>query len=129
MKNGSLAVYEGFPSISSASTSSSASTLGVRFVKVLTRKLSTTIVKRNKDPESKPLARREFVPFSDLGGYSGVFLTGEDPLWLLATDHGPTRLFDHAEKGVYAFSTLRLESDTSRYIMQSKLVCLEVPGR
>lgn len=73
------------------------------------------------DDESPP-ARREFVPFAGFGAYSGVFVTGEDPFWLVASDHGPVRLFDHGEKGVYSFSPIFFTAADAHYIVQSKTV-------
>ena len=81
LANGAFAAYEAFPCVD-VPTSRKAS-LGVRFVKVLTRRLSMPIARRGRnavagDDESPP-ARREFVPFAGFGAYSGVFVTGEDP--------------------------------------------------
>lgn len=49
-------------------------------------------------------------------------MTGEDPLWLLASDHGPARIFDHSEKKVYGFSKLMAEGEEADYIFQSRIV-------
>jgi cleavage and polyadenylation specificity factor subunit 1 len=125
LANGSLAVYEAFPSISAASSSSREASLGVRFVKVATRRLSMPVARRGKrgaGEDELPPPRREFVPFSRLQGLTGLFATGEDPFWILATDHGPARLFDHADKGVYGFSSIAFEAEEAQYMIQSKAV-------
>lgn len=49
-----------------------------------------------------------------------MFLTGEDPMWLVASDHGSARLFDHSEKGIYAFT--RAAGEGGRFLVQSKVV-------
>lgn len=122
LTNGSLAVYEAFSSTSAPVPSSTRNaTLGVRFVKVLNRRLSIPVVRRSKVVDAIPPAAREFVPFHDLASFSGAFITGEDPLWLLATDHGPARLFDHSDRSIYGFT---LDSGIGQYLIQSKTVSL-----
>lgn len=108
--------------------------LGVRFVKTLTRRLPITIARRPRPgvaEDELPLARREFVPFTSFGRFSGVFSTGEDPFWLIATDHGPVRHFDHGERGVYSFSPQASDSEGADYIVRSKTVSgiSLIPGR
>lgn len=84
------------------------------------------IVRRGRKPvaeDAEPTpARREFVPFSNFAAHSGVFVTGEDPFWLVASDHGPVRLFDHGEKGVYSFSPIFFNAGDAQYVVQSKAV-------
>jgi hypothetical protein len=120
LKNGSLAVYEGFTAVSAALSSTRPATLGVRFVKTLTRRLPA--ISRKKTSDNLPPPRREFVSFNDIGGYSGAFVTGEDSLWLITSDHGPARLFDHFEKGIYGFS--KLVGGENEYVVQSRSVSL-----
>ena len=122
LKNGALAVYEAFPSISAAASATRPATLGVRFVKVLTKRLPNPPPRRRgAAPEDFPPAKRELVPFNDLNGYTGVFVTGEEPAWLVAADHGPAQLYDHGEKGVYSFSPVAFEAgDGIDFVVQSK---------
>lgn len=127
MKNGALAVYEAFPSISAA-TVSRPSSLAVRFVKTVTRRLPIVVRARAKAGDNSiPPPKRELVEFESIDGYSGAFLTGEDPLWILASDHGPVRLFDHAEKGIYGFSKLSSNADGKEYVTQSRTVSHLIP--
>lgn len=123
LTNGALAVYEAFPSISAAASSTRPATLAFRFVKVLTRRLPVPPPRRrNAAPEDFPPARRELVPFAGLGGYSGAFVTGEEPYWLVAADHGPAQLYEHAEKGVYAFAKVEgaQGAEADEFVVQSK---------
>ncbi|KAI5476013.1 cleavage and polyadenylation specificity factor subunit 1 [Pseudohyphozyma bogoriensis] len=108
LSNGSFAAYEAIPSISAAATSSRPESLGVRFVKTVTKRLPTLIARRPKrgavDQDVLEPPRREFVPFTGIQGYTGAFVTGEDPFWILASDHGPAHIYDHGEKAIYGFS-------------------------
>lgn len=123
LSNGSLAVYEAFPSISAAASSTRPASLGVRFVKVVIRRLPTPVFRRPKPgvPEVE-VPRREFVRFSQIQGYAGVFVTGEDPLWLVASDHGPARLVEHSEKGIFGFSQAAFDASDADFVMQTRTV-------
>jgi cleavage and polyadenylation specificity factor subunit 1 len=100
--------------------------LGVRFVKVVARRLPIPLVRRARPgvdtSDDLPPPRREFIPFSHFGAYSGVFITGEDPFWLLASDHGPAHLYDYSEKNVHAFSPVVGEFKGAHFMTQSKTV-------
>jgi cleavage and polyadenylation specificity factor subunit 1 len=85
--------------------------LGIRWVKVHSQTLGAArpVRARNDDDGLGPASRR-LVPFSDLGGHSGLLITGEAPLWLLAEDTASPRLVDCAFKPLYGFTTLAAES-------------------
>lgn len=119
MSNGSLAAYEAFPSTSAPATLSRRATLGVRFVKVATRRLSVPVIRRGKVVDDLPPPRRDLIPFENLASYSGAFITGEDPIWLIASDHGPIHLYDHSDKSVYGFSAA---ATVGECLIQSKSV-------
>ncbi|KAK4697553.1 cleavage and polyadenylation specificity factor subunit 1, partial [Phenoliferia sp. Uapishka_3] len=117
LTNGSFAAYEGFPSVIAARPSTRPNgSLGVRFVKVLVKRLPAPRTKRQGDLEP---ARRSIVPFSHVQGYSGAFILGEDPFWLVASDHGPAHLYEHSEKGLYGFSGFTFGSEGG-YLSQSR---------
>lgn len=84
--------------------------------------------KRAEGQDDLPPPKRDFIPFSDLSGYTGVFSTGEDPVWLIATDHGPARILDHADKGVYGFTSSDGNGD---FVVQTRQVraCRVETGR
>lgn len=126
MSNGALAIYEAFPSTTAEHPSSRPRSLGVRFVKSVTRRLPLLMPRRTRKGEGEgdvlPPPRREFVPFLDVQGYSGVCVTGEDPLLLIAPDHGPVRIYDYGEKGLYGFSKIVSESAEAGYVAVSRSV-------
>ena len=144
LKNGALAIYEAVASISAASggrrrweDGARPGSLGVRFVKTFSRRLAVPVVRRSKKQTNGaeaalPPPRREFVPFGDLDGYRGVFVTGEDAGWIVADDHGPARFHDAADRGVYGFSELRDPDEGARHryllharaVRHSSLVCV-----
>lgn len=122
LTNGALAVYEAFPSISSARQSPREATLGARFVKTSMRRLPAPIIRKGKRAEGQddlPPPKRDFVPFSNLSGFTGLFSTGEDPVWIIATDHGPAQILDHADKGIYGFA---VSDETGCYTVQTRQV-------
>ncbi|KAL8292101.1 hypothetical protein RQP46_001567 [Phenoliferia psychrophenolica] len=119
LSNGSFAAYEGFPSVLSARPSTRPSgSLGVRFVKVLVKRLPAPRTKRTPG-DTLEAPRRDLVPFHDVQGFSGAFVLGEDPFWLVAADHGQAHLYEHGEKGVYGFSPCRFEEEGG-YVVQSR---------
>lgn len=54
-------------------------------------------------------------------------MTGDDPLWLIASDHGSAKLIDHSEKSVYAFSPVAFAAEGAHYLVQSRTVSLVLP--
>ncbi|KAM0749012.1 hypothetical protein T439DRAFT_382097 [Meredithblackwellia eburnea MCA 4105] len=118
LTNGSLAVYEGHSSVSAASSATRPEgSLGLRFVKVCIKRLPPP---RRRVAGSPEPAKREFVPFACVDGYSGVFVTGEDPMWVLAADHGQANIYEHSVKGVYSFSEFTFEDEGAGYIVQTR---------
>lgn len=86
------------------------------------RRLPVPIIRKGKraeEQDSMPPPKRDFVQFSNLSGFTGLFSTGEDPVWLIATDHGPAQILDHADKGVYGFSG---PNDDGEYTIQTRQV-------
>ncbi|BGP01928.1 mRNA cleavage and polyadenylation factor subunit [Rhodotorula toruloides] len=112
LTSGQLAVYEAFPSLSavpdsfaptSDASSPSPPRLAARFVKTLVRHLPSAPLRRKGAAAASdlPSPRRDFLPFSSIGGHAGVFLSGEEAFWLLKGDHGPARCFESSDRGVY----------------------------
>lgn len=62
--------------------------LAVKFVKILSHLIAS---------ESEV---RELVPFQDLHGYHGLFVTGNAAQMCFAPDHGPVRFWDLFDKQV-----------------------------
>ncbi|GAA5925405.1 hypothetical protein JCM1841_002835 [Sporobolomyces salmonicolor] len=132
LANGSMAVYEAFPSLSSAVSRSSADStqppqprLALRFVKTLVRHIPLAIPRRKgagaQSSSDLPPARRELVPFANVSGHAGAFLTGEEAFWLVKGAHGPARCVESAERGVYAFAGLeRTQQEGGECIVQTR---------
>lgn len=109
MEDGSLIVYEAFEDFGYATLRpGSDKTLALRWVKVQSQALGTAKRARTtKDGDSMGPAARRFVPFSRLSGYDGVYITGENPCWLLKDDVAPCRMFESAFKPAYGFTSYR----------------------
>lgn len=107
MDDGSLIVYEGCEDFGYASIRpGTKATLAIRWVKVDAQALGALKRSRPADVgDSLGPAARHFVPFDNLDGYAGVFVTGENPVWLLKEDVGPSRLFESSLKPVYGFTS------------------------
>lgn len=107
MDDGSLIVYEAFEDFGYASLRpGTRDTLAIRWVKVDAQALGASKRSRPVDGgDSLGPAARHVVPFESLGGNTGVFITGENPFWLLKDDIGPSRLFESTLKPVYGFTS------------------------
>ena len=91
------ALYEAVPTYERTVERSQGS-LGMRLSKIVSKRLVTTGHKLCAPSVVRFDLRRE-------GGarFSGLFITGARPLWVVATEHGPARFFEHAESPVSAF--------------------------
>lgn len=119
LSNGSFAAYEGFPSVLSARPATRpSSSLGVRFIKTLVKRLPAPRGRKLGDLEPP---RRGLVSFAAVQGFTGAFVLGEEPFWLVAADHGPAHLYEHSEKHVYGFSGCAFD-EQGGYLVQSKEV-------
>ncbi|GAA5973411.1 hypothetical protein JCM11641_006446 [Rhodosporidiobolus odoratus] len=108
LSSGTLAVYEAFPSLSAVSPSSSQVSgeeprLAVRWVKTLIRHLPSSPRRKGNDA---PPARRDLVPFSSVSGHAGVFVTGEEALWILKGEHGPIFARESTTRGIHGFAEM-----------------------
>lgn len=115
MEDGSLAIYEAVPDFGyTAYGNTSERTLGLRWLKVHSRTLGAAKTRpSNADDDSLGPAERRLIPFADLGGHSGLLISGESPLWLFAEDTAPSRLFESAIKPVYGFTAQSDAQSTS----------------
>ncbi|KAJ3476928.1 hypothetical protein NLI96_g10812 [Meripilus lineatus] len=129
LRSGQFAAYEACPSHSLASRpapSTRASTLLIKFVKVVSRVFD--IQHHTEDAERTVLAEQKkisrlFIPFvtSPVPGttFSGVFLTGDRPCWILSTDTGGIRLFPSGHSVVHAFTACSLWESKSDFLLYS----------
>lgn len=101
MKSGNIALYEHLPPTSS----SESGPLISRYLRVSVRQLPSRPARRTKTENPNGLyedggLRRELRSFKDINGFQGAFLSGDAPLWILATDVGPARFFECPSKPV-----------------------------
>ncbi|KAM0789430.1 hypothetical protein ACM66B_000255 [Microbotryomycetes sp. NB124-2] len=103
LRNGTLAVYEAVPAF--PLTSRRDVSLGARFVKVAMRRFNET-PRRTRDSQFST-ARRDFVcgQFGPQNSHAAC-VTGEEPVWIVCSDHGPARIVDAADKSVYGLAAL-----------------------
>lgn len=113
LSNGTLAVYETFASLSAAApvapsageAPSEDPRLAIRLVKTLLRHLPTIPTRRKGAAASEgdlPPPKRSLVPFTSIANHAGVFVTGEEAVWILKGSHGPAYATETATRGVYA---------------------------
>ncbi|POY73837.1 hypothetical protein BMF94_3096 [Rhodotorula taiwanensis] len=109
LTNGQLAVYEAHVSLTAPSTAFGGAMprLACRFVKTAIRYLPSAPTRRKNAPASDlPPPRRDLRPFRSVGGHAGVFIAGEEAIWVLKGEHGPVRCVENADRGVYGFCEL-----------------------
>lgn len=82
--SGRLNTYEAQPRFTLDSTNLSRRSLAIRYRKVHTQLLTSS-------PTSK--LPYKLHPFDDLEGYTGCFVTGEKPQWIIGSDKHPLRSF------------------------------------
>lgn len=59
--------------------------MALRFIKVASR---------NIDFHRAQSYQRQITPIVIPSGHSGLFVSGERPVWVLASDHGPAHIYD-----------------------------------
>ncbi|GAA5906861.1 cleavage/polyadenylation factor CFT1 [Sporobolomyces salmoneus] len=122
--SGTFVLYEAFsaqvpPSSQSSSSSNEEAEepsprLGLRFVKTLVHHIpiSTPRRKGSSTIDLPPPIRKELVPFTT-SHHHGLFITGEEPYWILKGRQGPSRCFESTLKQIYGFSSSLLSSSSS----------------
>ncbi|GAA5960307.1 hypothetical protein JCM8115_001133 [Rhodotorula mucilaginosa] len=116
LTNGQLAVYEAHSALP-PSTAGAMPRLACRFVKTCVRHVASPPPRRKgAAAPSLPPPRRDLVVFRSVGGHAGVFVTGEEALWVLKGEHGPVRCFENSDRGVYGLCELSggLQHDDER---------------
>lgn len=111
--DGTLVVYEFVPDFgSSAYRQIWPKTTGTRLVKRLYRNLGSAKTRPSSRTngagggDSSAPAPRRLTPFGNVGGYSGLFVTGENPAWILADDAAPCHFYESTIKPVFGFSAV-----------------------
>lgn len=116
LTNGQLAIYEAHSAVP-PSIPGAMPRLACRFVKTCVRHVPSAPPRRKgAAAPSLPPPRRDLVVFRSVGGHAGVFITGEEALWVLKGEHGPVRCFENADRGVYGLCELSggLQHDDER---------------
>lgn len=114
MDDGSLIVYEGVPDFGqTAYRSQRPYTLGLRFNKTYARPLGAPRAKSTLKANGSGIfpPERKLQPLCKLDGRSGLLITGETPLWILAEDYAASRLFDSAIKPIYSLANVKSDSE------------------
>ncbi|ORX39210.1 cleavage and polyadenylation specific protein [Kockovaella imperatae] len=100
--SGKLNIYEAQPRFTVDSSLQSRRSLAVRFRRVHTQVLPPTST---------------LVPFTNIEGYTGLFITGEKPHWVLSSDAHPIRSFGLKQAAVAFGKTTHL-GGTGEYFMR-----------
>ncbi|KIL64860.1 hypothetical protein M378DRAFT_77599 [Amanita muscaria Koide BX008] len=116
--NGQLADGEEHEEMASRRTS----TLGIKFVKALSRAFE---IQRTEEGEKSIIAEqkrisRSFVPFTTTVGsttLSGIFFTGDNPHWILATDKGGLHMYPSGHNVVHTFTACSLWESKSEFLV------------
>ncbi|KAJ6481684.1 CPSF A subunit region-domain-containing protein [Mycena sanguinolenta] len=127
LRSGQLAIYEAVPGGASEEkpTTVRSSTLGLKFVKVLSRAFE---IQRPDETDKSIIAEqkrisRQFIPF--LTSYpsgqslSGVFFTGDRPSWILATNKSRVKILPSGHSVVHAFTQCSLWESKGDFLLYS----------
>ncbi|KAL1407554.1 mRNA cleavage and polyadenylation factor subunit [Vanrija albida] len=106
--SGRLNVYEAQPRFTLDARDQSRRSLAVRFRKVHTQLLSTSA--------GSSLAY-SIIPFENIEGLTGAFVTGEKPHWILSSDAHPVRSFG-LKQAAYAFAKATHLGGKGEYFMR-----------
>ncbi|KIP11832.1 hypothetical protein PHLGIDRAFT_98931 [Phlebiopsis gigantea 11061_1 CR5-6] len=128
LRCGLFAIYEALPVPASteAPPSTRSSTLFVKFVKVVTRAFD---IQQSEEVEKSVLAEqkrisRQLIPFvtSPAPGrtFSGAFLTGDRPCWILSTDKGGVKIMPSGHSVVHAFTACSLWESKGDFLLYSE---------
>lgn len=111
MRSGQLAIYEIHPATTPTDiTCVRASSLAIKFVKVLSQAFD---IQKPEENEKSILAEQKrishsLIPFvttpASGSSFSGVFLTGDRPSWILATNKSGVRIHPSGYSVVHSFT-------------------------
>lgn len=133
LRSGQLAVYETVPTtiLNDPLTAARPILLLLKFVRVASQAFD---IQRSEETEKSILAEqrkisRQLLPFvtSPVPGtnYSGVFLTGDRPCWILSTDKGAVKIFPSGNSVVHAFTACSVwESKGDFLVYSEEVACL-----
>jgi cleavage and polyadenylation specificity factor subunit 1 len=127
LRCGQLAIYQALPAEPSSESipPSRTSTLTVKFVKMFSRAFE---LQHPEEQETSALAEhrrisRQFIPFTTSPApdqtMSGVFLTGENPSWILQTDKSSVKVIPSGHALVHAFTATSLWGYKGDFLLYS----------
>ena len=112
--SGRLNVYETIPRFTLDTASQSRRSLAVRFRKVYTQSLPVPV--HSKLPYT-------IIPFSNIEGHTGAFITGEKPHWILSSDAHPLKTYG-LKQSAFAFARTTHLGATNEYFIRIEDVSL-----
>ncbi|KAG7097937.1 hypothetical protein E1B28_005248 [Marasmius oreades] len=128
LRSGHSAVYQLLPAepFLDPSITPRAFYVNIKFVKILAKKFEISRPEEGAQgiiAEQKRIIR-QFVPFvtkpaHGTSKFSGVFLTGENPSWILSTDKGGIRLFPSGHAVVHAFTLCSMWESRGDFMVYS----------
>lgn len=107
-KSGRLNIYEAQPRFTLDARDQSRRSLAVRFRRVHTQLLPTTA------GSYLPYA---IIPFADIEGYTGAFIVGDRPHWIMSSDAHPLRSFG-LKQPAYAFGKTTHHGGRGEYFLR-----------
>ncbi|EIW66021.1 hypothetical protein TREMEDRAFT_70300 [Tremella mesenterica DSM 1558] len=108
-QSGRLNIYEAQPRFTrDASQTPSRRSLAVRF-----RKVHTSLI----SPSSSTSISSTIIPYDNLEGQSGAFITGEKPYWIMSSEKHPLRLYG-LKQGAMAFGPTTHLGSMGEYFMK-----------
>ena len=132
LSSGQLAVYEVLPTLilDDPMTPTRPVLLLVKFAKVASRAFD---IQLSDETEKSILAEqkkisRQLIPFFTSprrgANYSGVFLAGDRPSWILSTDKGGIRIIPSGYSVVHAFTACSIWESKGDFLLYSEEVCI-----
>ncbi|BEI92713.1 uncharacterized protein CcaverHIS019_0503410 [Cutaneotrichosporon cavernicola] len=106
--SGRFNIYEAQSRFTLDARDQSRRSLAVRFRKVYTQLLAQTAISN---------LGYNIVPFADLEGLTGAFITGERPHWILASDAHPVHAYG-LKQAAYAFGRTTHHGGTGEYFLR-----------
>ncbi|KAK7059173.1 mRNA cleavage and polyadenylation factor subunit [Paramarasmius palmivorus] len=129
LRSGHMAVYHALPAGSASllepPAEPRAAHIDIKFVKVLGKCFEISRPETGAQgilAEQKRIIRN-FIPFATMSPsgrtFSGVFFTGDNPSWILATDKGGVHLYPSGHTVVHAFTPCSLWESKAEFLVYS----------
>lgn len=116
--SGRLNIYEAMPRFTLDTASQSRRSLAVRFKRVFTHLLPMPV--KTRIPYT-------IIPFANIEGHTGAFITGEKPQWILSSDAHPLKAYS-LKQSAFAFSRTTHLGGTGEYFIRIEDVSCRCPS-